>query len=300
MTLRNVLWVFPPLALGTIPFWRRSWKHRMTRYALEFAFWYALVLLLLILFENRLLFKPASAASWVSPPASLHVHDVTFVTQDGTRIHGWWCPTDDWTPYQGATIYCHGNMGNLTHHIPEAVAWQDNMHQAVLTFDYPGYGRSEGSPSEAGCYAAAEAAYDWLVKEQHVQPERVILLGGSLGGGVIADLASRHAHYALVLVSTFTSIPDVAQRIYFLAPVRYLARNRFASLSKIKDCKGPIFIAHGTADLLIPIAQGERLFAEANEPKQFFAMKGGRHNEIISPECFIALRQFLHDHPPAK
>jgi fermentation-respiration switch protein FrsA (DUF1100 family) len=293
-------WFWPQYYLRNALFWRRSWKHRMARYAFEIGFWYLVILALLMVFENRLLYQPTRAGDWSKPPDGLHAEDVEFVTKDGLCIHGWWCVPDGWEPSRGAMIYCHGNQGNISHRGSAVVNWQKFFDHAVLIFDYPGFGRSEGSPSEAGCYASAEAAYDWVVSEQRVPQERIVLFGGSLGGGVMVDLASRRPHHALVLASTFTSVPDVAQRIYFWAPVRFLARNRFLNLSKIKQCQGPIFISHGTADMLIPMAHGEALYAAANEPKSFFPIEGGRHDERITPACLQAIKQFLGDNPPAK
>ena len=121
-------------------------------------------------------------------------------------------------------------------------------------FDYPGFGRSSGQPSEAGCYAAGDAAYDWLREVQKVPGERIILYGGSLGGGTATDLASRRPHRALVLVACFTSFPDMAQTRFPWLPGRWLVHNRFDNLGKIADCRGPVFIAHGTRDGLIPFA----------------------------------------------
>jgi fermentation-respiration switch protein FrsA (DUF1100 family) len=190
-------------------------------------------------------------------------------------------------------LYCHGNAGNLSHRASAITSWQKELGQSVLIFDYPGFGRSEGKPDEAGCYAAANAAYDWLTQVQKVPPERILLYGGSLGGGVAVDLASRQPHRALVLVKTFTSIPDVAQSVYPWLPARWLVRSRFDNLEKIRQCTQPVFIAHGTADRLVPFAQGERLFAAANEPKRFLAMPGIDHNSGVTPAFYSTLRDFL-------
>ena len=124
-------------------------------------------------------------------------------------------------------------------------------------------------------------------------PERLLIYGGSLGGGVAVDLASRRPYRALILVKTFTSVPDTAQCHYPWLPCRWLVRNRFDSLAKIGRAHGPVFIAHGTADRLIPFALGQRLFAAANEPKRFLAMQGTDHNEGLGSEFFAALRAFL-------
>jgi hypothetical protein len=250
------------------------------------------VVLVLLLLENALVFRPTKAAEdWQTPP-SPEVQDVDLKAQDGNAIHAWWWPVPG---ARGALLYCHGNAGNLSHRGPGLADLRERLGEAVLIFDYPGYGKSSGRPNEQSCYRAAEAAYDWLVKTQKIDPENIILYGGSLGGGVAVELASKRKHRALVLVSTFTSAPDVAQNLYPWLPVRWLMRNRFDSLSKIGQCRKPVFITHGTADALIPFALGKRLFEAANEPKMFFQVDGGDHNSALPAACYDKLRDFLAD-----
>ena len=126
-----------------------------------------------------------------------------------------------------------------------------------------------------------------------VSPERLLLFGKSLGGGVAVDLARRRPHRALVLAKTFTSAPAVGQGLYPFLPVSLLMRNRFDVLTKLRDCHGPVFIAHGTADTLIPFAHAERLFAAANEPRHFLAMPGVDHNDPFPADFWPTLREFL-------
>jgi hypothetical protein len=257
------------------------------------------VLLVLVLLENWLVYQPTRARVRWQPPPNERVRDVELRLTDGTRIHAWWCPTKGWQPDDGAVLFSHGNAGNLSDRGWEVPRWQEGpLRQAVLLFDYPGYGQSSGRPSEAGCCAAADAAYDWLTQVQQVPPDRVILYGESLGGGVAVDLGSRRPHRALVLTRSFTSLPDVAARLYPWVPVRRLMRNRFDNLGKIDRCPGPIFIAHGTADELVPCAQGERLFAAAREPKQFLPLEGHGHNDPLPHEFDDLLKQFLDRHAP--
>jgi fermentation-respiration switch protein FrsA (DUF1100 family) len=296
-TLALIGW---PFRLGLSPFWRRSWKNRLARYCLGFLACYVGVVFLLTFLENWLLYFPAGADTWSPAPAQIHASDLELTAEDGTRIHAWWCPPADWDTSRGAILYFHGNAGNLSHRGPVVLEWQQRLGQAVLIVDYPGYGRSGGKPSEAGCYAAADAAYDWLTHEAKVPAERILLVGSSLGGGVAVDIARRRPHRALVLLSTFTSIPEMAQRIYFFLPAWYLVRNRFDNLAKIPQCTRPVFLAHGTADDIIPIEHGEKLFAAANEPKRYVAMPGQGHSESLSPELFTALREFLHTQAPLK
>jgi fermentation-respiration switch protein FrsA (DUF1100 family) len=293
-------WLLMPFRFRKFPFWRRSWKHRMAGYALDLVVLYVGVAALLMFLENWLLYHPSSAKEWTAPPDSLHVQDVALTAADGTQIHAWWCPPADWTPAHGAVLYCHGNAGNLSQRGDAAILWQKALGHAVLLFDYPGYGRSDGKPSEAGCYAAADAAYAWLVDVQKTPAENILILGSSLGGGVAVDLARRKQHRALVLLSTFTSIPAMAQRIYFWLPTRLLVRNRFDNLAKITQCSRPVFIAHGSADDLIPMDQSKQLFNAAIEPKQFFPIPGQGHDEFVPFEFFAVLSAFLEKHAPLK
>jgi fermentation-respiration switch protein FrsA (DUF1100 family) len=214
-------------------------------------------------------------------------------TPDGTRIHAWWLPCPG---ASGALLYCHGNAGNLSDRGLVVRYMGPALRESVLIVDYPGYGRSAGTPTEAGCYAAADAAYDYLTGTRRVPPEQVVLYGESLGGGVVVDLASRRPHRGLVLVSTFTTIPDVGQRLFPWLPVRWVMRNRFDSLAKIGRCRGPVFVVHGTADGLVPVAMGRRLFEAANEPKAFFPVEGAGHNGLPIESFLPKLRQFLDEH----
>jgi fermentation-respiration switch protein FrsA (DUF1100 family) len=253
------------------------------------------ILVVLLWLENWFLFVPTTAAQhWAASPPGLNPEDVELTSADGTKIHAWWCAPRGWAPQQGAMLHCHGNGGNLSYWGTDALGWKLERHTAVLMFDYPGYGHSSGKPTEAGCYAAADAAYDWLVNEKHVPAGRVLLYGQSLGGAVAIDVASRRPHRALVTVSAFTSFPDMAQARFPFLPGRYFVSNRLDNLSKIARCPGPVFVAHGTADSLVPFSQGERLFAAATAPKKrFHRMEGFDHNDGTDPKMYAPLMEFL-------
>jgi alpha-beta hydrolase superfamily lysophospholipase len=182
--------------------------------------------------ENWFLYRPAShSRCWLEPPPALRVEDVELTTRNGVRIHAWWTAPEGWRPSRGAMLYCHGNAGNVSARGEHLADWQARTGAAALIFDYPGYGRSGGRPSEAGCYAAADAAHDWLSAAGRVPAERVLILGRSLGAAVAVDLARRRPHRALVLYSPFTSFPDLAQEKCRWLPARRLVRNRFDSLA---------------------------------------------------------------------
>jgi fermentation-respiration switch protein FrsA (DUF1100 family) len=239
--------------------------------------------------EEKLLFYPVRSEKQLLPPNS-PVQDVELQSANGVTINARWCPRPG---SKGALLYCQGNAGNLESRAkPVRDLWED-VDESVLIFDYPGYGRSDGRPSEAGFYAAAEAAYDWLVQSQGLAPESIILYGESLGGGVAVELASRLPHRALVLVRTFTSVPDVAQDHCGWLPVRGLVTNRFDSLAKIALCKQPTFIASADSDRLVPFEHGQRLKEAAGAHTTFYTLSGYDHNDPLPREFYSELRRFL-------
>jgi uncharacterized protein len=244
--------------------------------------------------ERSLLYHPVSIApdQYEAPPPPLE--DVELRTNDGTMIHARWSPHPT---ASGAVLYCPGNAGNLEYRAQPVRELRAALGESVLIFDYPGFGRSAGQPSETGCYAAADAAYRWLVENRKIPPERIVLYGESLGGGVAVEQASRHPHRALVLVRTFASIPDVVQSHGF-SSARSLVTNRFDSLTRIRQCKGPVFIAHGDQDTLIPLEHGERLRAACGGPAEFYRLEGLGHNDPLPKAFHARLREFLQATAP--
>jgi fermentation-respiration switch protein FrsA (DUF1100 family) len=244
--------------------------------------------------ENRLLYYPIDRTGRPFAPSAAPLEDVELLTGDGTQIHAAWCPC---TSARGALLYCHGNAGDLRVRAQAVQELSEALEESVLIFDYPGYGYSNGEPSEAGCYAAATVAYDWLIHVKHLAPERILIYGESLGGGVAVDLASRRPHRALILVKTFTSIPDVAQDHFPWLPVRSLMTSRFDNLAKIGQCQQPLFIAQADCDRVIPFSLGKQLAAAAKPDVVFFRLHGQDHNDPIGSDFYTALRQFLATRP---
>jgi len=280
-----------PAAAGT-----PSRQRRLVRFAVRWGAFYLGVLAVLMLLENFLVFHPVrAAASWLPPPPGCTVEDVWLTMADGTRIHAWWFPRPGAT---GALLYCHGNAGNLSYRGQAAAELVDTLGVPVLLFDYPGYGKSDGKPNEAACYAAADAAYDWLTAEQKVPPDQIILYGKSLGGAVAADLAVRRPHRALLLLKTFTSVPAMAWKQFPFIPANWLVRNRFDTLAKIGRCTRPVVIAHGDRDTLIPLWMAEALFQAAPPPKRFFLLPGGGHNDMLPVPFLREVRAYLAETAP--
>jgi len=267
-----------------------SWKMRGWRLLKSALTIYVGVVLVLLFLENRLVYHPSETGDGWAPPGNAPIEEVWMQTGDGERIHGLWFPQPG---ADGALLYCHGNAGNVSHRIGASTLLARALNKSVLSFDYSGFGKSDGRPTEAGCYASADAAYDWLAEK--VPVERIILFGKSLGGGVAVELATRRPHQALVLAKTFTSIPAVGQSQFPWIPARWLMRNRFDNLAKIGRCPRPIFIAHGDCDQLIPFHQAKELFAAAPELKRFHAIAGGVHDGSLPPDFLNSLADFLRE-----
>jgi fermentation-respiration switch protein FrsA (DUF1100 family) len=155
---------------------------------------------------------------------------------------------------------------------------QLRLNVDTFLLDYRGYGKSEGSPDEAGTYADARAAHGWLVA-RGVSPERLVLFGESLGSGVATQLATEVKARALVLESPFTSVPDMARAVYPFLPLWPLVRTRYDTVSKVGKLRMPLLVLHGERDEVVPFAQGRRVFEAAPGPKRFFAIPGAGHND---------------------
>jgi fermentation-respiration switch protein FrsA (DUF1100 family) len=171
-------------------------------------------------------------------------------------------------------LFSHGNAEDIFTSTP----FFEDLSEAgfnVLAYDYRGYGTSEGSPSEKNSYEDIETAYNYLVNELNIQPEKIIIHGRSLGGAVSIDLASRKKCGGLIVESTFVT----AFRV--MTKVSIYPFDRFESIKKIGNVKYPILFIHGTNDTLIPFWHGQKLFDKANQPKTFFAVENAGHNDVF-------------------
>jgi uncharacterized protein len=256
---------------------------------------YCGLLLVLLALENMLLYPAPKfpVGDWKAP--YLPHEDVEFASADGTKLHGWLVEHPE---SRAAVLYCHGNAENVGTMGPYLKELRDRQRVTIFVFDYRGYGKSEGSPHEAGILADGHAAQLWLAARLGKKPEDIVLMGRSLGGCVAVDLAANNGARGLVLQNTPTSMPEAAELIYWFVPVRWLMKNRYDSLSKIARYNGPVLMSHGTADTLVPCDLGRKLFGAATcSHKRFFEIPGGGHNDIEPPEYEAALNEFLTSLP---
>lgn len=256
---------------------------------------YLVLLLFVFFFQEKMVYFPYKAIRQFPSNIGLPYREVILKTSDGFRIHGWLVGEQDKTE-QDVVLFCHGNAGNISHRL-DSLAIFHRLGLKVFIFDYRGYGRSEGAPSEEGTYRDVEAAWRFLTAEGKIPPERIILFGRSLGGAVAAYLAAGIGAKAkaLILESTFTSVPDLGARLYPIFPVRLLSRFRYNTLEYLDKIDMPVLVVHSPGDEMIPFRHGKALFEAAKSPKQFLQLSGS-HNEGFwqSGQTYIeGLYQFL-------
>jgi uncharacterized protein len=243
--------------------------------------------------EESVVFHPNRYPEGDWQPRGLDVEDARFESADGTRLHGWFIEREN---PRAVVLFCHGNGGNVATWGDELRTLHDRVGVTAFSFDYRGYGRSEGVPTEEGVLADGRAARHWLANRLGIPESEIVVMGRSLGGAVAIDLATDGAR-GLVIESTFTSMPAVGHAMFPLLPMRSVMQTQFDSLSKIKKYHGPLLQSHGTGDRLLPYAMGRELFNAANAPKKFIAIPNGDHQDPQTPEYYAALDAFLDSLP---
>jgi len=247
--------------------------------------------------QQSLVYYPQTGREITTTPAAygLQYEDVSIRTEDGETLHAWWVPAPQ---AHGAVLLFHGNAGNIAHRIDYARMFA-GMGYGTLLVDYRGYGRSSGTPSEEGTYRDATAAWRYLTQTRKLAERDIVVFGESLGGAVAAWLAARRTPRALIIASTFTSVPDVGADVYWFIPVRLLSRFKYDTASEIRNVRAPVLIAHSPQDDIIPYAHGRKLFEAANEPKTFLELGGGHNDGFVfaRPAWAAAVREFLERAP---
>lgn len=271
---------------------RRRWCHVRWWIAAAPLAAYLCLLLVLMIFEESMIFFPSPYPQGDWNPPGLEFEDAWFEAPDGVRLHGWHLPHE--SP-RGVVLFAHGNAGNITHRVDHLRFLNQRLGLSILAFDYRGYGRSAGRPDEVGVLSDARAARRWLAQRANVGEQDIVLLGESIGGAVMVDLASKDGARGLMLENTFSSLPDVAAYHYRIFPVRLLMRSRFNSIDKIAAYRRPLLMCHGNADTIIPFELGQRLFNAANEPKRFIELPQHDHNDPLPRAWYQAVDEFISE-----
>jgi len=256
----------------------------------------------LYLVQDRFVFYPTREIEATPADIGLDYRDVMIEVADGERIHAWYVPapagsgaeSDASAEHRRPTvIFCHGNGGNISHRLA-TIEFITKLDANIMLFDYRGYGRSGGSPSEANIYADADACYRWLLDKTNARPDRIVWFGRSLGGAVAVELATRAECAGLIVESSFTSAREMGRRMFPFFPVGLLLRYEFDSVAKIGRVNCPVLVTHSREDDIVPYSMGRRL----SEPKKFLDFTGD-HNArgYMAQEDYLkAVRSIIYPH----
>ncbi len=224
-------------------------------------------------------------------PRALDLQDVVemeLTTPDGERLIAWYAPPARGEP---TVFYLHGNAGALVHRANRVRLYRGQGY-GVFMLAYRGFSGSTGKPTETNIVADALMAYDTLAGFVP-QDSKTIVYGESLGTGVAVQVAAKRRPDGVVLESPFSSAVDVGAYLYPYLPVHWLLKDRFESISYIKDVKAPLLVLHGERDRIVPPRLGQKLFAAAPGPKVAYFIEEATHYTLYEHGAFEKVKTFL-------
>ena len=246
---------------------------------------FAFLILYLKYYEKKGIYFPIRKIHLTPKEIGLEFEDVYFSSSDGIKLNGWYIPAKE---ARATVLFCHGNAGNISHRI-DVIYLFCKLGLNVFIFDYRGYGRSQGRPSEEGLYRDAQSAYKYLIEKRNLNESSIVVYGKSIGANVAVELCSKVKTAALISESAFTSALEMGKKLFPFLPIKWFISIKYDALSKIKDITVPKLIIHSEDDRIIPFRHGRKLFEAAPEPKEFYPMRGG-HNEAL----FLAKEDFTN------
>ena len=240
---------------------------------------------------SQALYHPSTEIRGTPADLGLAYEWVALETADGARLSAWWVPADS---ARGVLLFCHGNAGNISDRL-DSIRIFNRLGLSVFIFDYRGYGRSSGHPSEQGTYRDAEAAWNYLAQVRKKDRQEIVAFGRSLGGSIAAWVSRVYNPRVLILESTFASLREAARDRLPGIFVKPLVPDQYRTLQYLTMVHSPVLILHSREDEIIPFRHGEALYAAANEPKELVEMHGSHNQGFLKsqPLYEVALDSFL-------
>ncbi|GAB4244707.1 MAG: hypothetical protein OHK005_09750 [Candidatus Methylacidiphilales bacterium] len=261
-----------------------AWLHWSIRLGRILGLWYLFTVLFTWLVADTLTF-PIPPTSYQTVPGQME-----FQAEDGTPLIGCWLPQEQ--SNAPTILFFHGNGEDLGHLQPFLRSLQ-GLGVNLFAYDYRGYGRSGGQPTERGLYRDAEAAYRLVTETLGIAANNLFLFGRSLGSGSACYLAAQHSVAGLILDSPFTSTFRV------VLPFPPLPNDQFPNLRRLRHIRAPILLIHGTRDEVVPFSHGERLARAAQSPVETFWIEGAGHNNLVASAgqgYWDRIRDFINRH----
>ena len=239
----------------------------------------AALLLLIWVGQRQLIYFPSHSVPTPAAVGLTPAEAVGMPLEGGGTLNGWFMPGPR-QPAPYTVLVFNGNAGNRAYRAPLASALQ-RRGLAVLLFDYRGFGDNAGAPTQSGLEADARAAHTYLLSRPDVCRDRIVFFGESLGSAVATMTAVERRPAAVILRSPFTSMAEVGQFHYPVLPVRWLLRDRYASIDAVRRLRSPLLVIAGDRDSIVPFEQSQRLFDTATGQKEMVIIRGADHNDRV-------------------
>ena len=249
---------------------------------------YLLVMIFIYFYQRNLLYHP-SENNYQNDEAQFNYEEVNIKVENEIRLKSWLIKKD-FNKFKTLLIF-HGNAGDLSNRIYK-LNELNKLDINILLISWRGFSGNKGSPSEKNLYKDAEASIKWLNKK-NVKNNQIILYGESLGTGVAVEMAKKNHFNSIILESPFTSIENSAKIYYPYLPVKFLLKDRYDSISKIKMINSPILIMHGEKDDVIPFSMGKKLFEKANHPKHSYFTSNDDHMMEFNSDLLNEVKNFI-------
>lgn len=232
---------------------------------------------------NRLFYFPTKDAPATPATYNMKFEEVTFSTTDNVKLHGWFLPVSQGQSVKGTVVFSHGNAGSLGHHLP-FVDWLPKQGYQLLMYDYRGFGKSAGAPTREGLILDVEAAFSYAQQRKEIAGGKIFSFGHSLGGAKSIVALTRTKVPGLRAVITDGTFASYEEMAIIMAGNfgKNLVSDELSPKDAVAKLPVPLLMIHGTADEVVPLAQGKALFAAAKPRKTFFEVKGGSHGNSLA------------------
>ena len=249
---------------------------------------YIVVIIFVYFYQRKLLYHP-SENNYQNDTIQFNYEEIFIKVNDEIKLKSWIINKD--LKNFKTLVFFHGNAGDLSNRIYK-LNELDKLDINILLISWRGFSGNEGYPTEKNLYEDAEAAIKWLNKKK-VSNSQIILYGESLGTGVAVEIASKNNFNSIILESPFTSIENSAKIYYPYLPVKFLLKDRYDSISKIKKINSPILIMHGRKDDIVPFFMGKKLFEKANSPKDSYFTDIDDHMMEFNSQLLNKIKDFI-------
>ena len=252
---------------------KTNWLKKLTISTIRIiAIAYSTLMIGFYFFQSKLVFAPTKGLQTTPKEIGLDF-ETHIIGKD--KVYSWFIPAKNKDAM--TVLICHGNAGNISNRLSTIDFYHREMGLNVMIFDYSGYGKTPGKPSEEKTYQNSQAVFDFLVETLQISPNKIVVDGRSLGGAIAIDLATQRQFKGLIVQSTFTSIYEMAKSMFPILPTKWVQHIYYDSASKVDKINCPVLHIHSPEDQVIPFVMGKALFEKLPEPKQFVEIHG-RHN----------------------